>query len=106
MNAAALALGCLLLAATPAHAQQIDRYTETVDIASSGDAVVTIDLDVPAEADFVLEGYLDVLNASLQSEVVGFYLASTPGEDGRVEVKEQPIALPLVYPMLGVKGTW
>lgn len=49
MNAAALALGCLLLAATPAHAQQIDRYTETVDIASSGDAVVTIDLDVPAD---------------------------------------------------------
>ncbi|HVW04388.1 MAG TPA: hypothetical protein VHB78_05230 [Vicinamibacterales bacterium] len=49
MRAAAMALGCLLAAAAvPAAAQQIDRYTETVDIAPSGDAAVTIDLDLPA----------------------------------------------------------
>lgn len=48
MKAAALVLGCLLAAARPVDAQTIDRYTETVDIASSGDAIVTIDLDLPA----------------------------------------------------------
>ncbi len=58
--------------------------------------------------DHTVELYLDVLNASLQQETLGynytFSFDPQTGEPGG-PVKN-PIALPVIVPMLGIKGTY
>lgn len=51
--------------------------------------------------DYRLELYLDVLNATVSREVLGY----TYVVDRNVPVRE-PISLPAVFPMLGVKGSF
>ena len=52
--------------------------------------------------DFTLDAYLDVLNASLQQEV----LAYGYGYDESGALQREPQSLPLILPLLGVKGTY
>jgi len=54
-----------------------------------------------AMQDFTLDAYLDLLNASLQQEVVGYEYKNT--EAG---LEREPLGLPLILPLLGVKGTY
>ncbi len=56
--------------------------------------------------DFVLEAYLDVLNASASSEVLGFTYDTTVDATGQVKLRKTPFAIPLVLPTLGVKGSY
>jgi hypothetical protein len=56
-----------------------------------------------AMEDFTLDLSLDILNASVQSEVYGFDYAFSP-ETGAPE--RQAIRLPVILPMLGLKGTY
>lgn len=49
-----------------------------------------------AVGDITLEGYLDLLNASLQQETVGY-------EYGEHEVA---VRIPVIFPTLGLKGSW
>jgi TonB family protein len=56
-----------------------------------------------AKDDYTLELYLDVLNASLQKEV--FAYEYTYERDTGAPLRE-PIGIPLVLPMLGLKGTY
>jgi hypothetical protein len=55
--------------------------------------------------DFTLELYLDVLNASLSSEVLG-YTYEVATADGQRALRKTPFAVPLVLPTLGVKGVY
>jgi hypothetical protein len=54
---------------------------------------------------FTLEAYLDMLNVTISREVVGFdYLSGfTPG-GGSLE--KRPIGVPVVLPILGLKGRY
>ncbi|MGI5863702.1 MAG: TonB family protein [Myxococcales bacterium] len=54
---------------------------------------------------FLLEAYLDVLNISFTSEIVGFsYTGGTWGGGGPLE--KVPEGFPVVLPVLGVKGSY
>jgi TonB family protein len=51
--------------------------------------------------DFTLDAYFDLLNASLQQEVLAYsYSRSSEG------LLREPLTLPLILPLLGVKGTY
>jgi TonB family protein len=54
-----------------------------------------------AMKDFTLEAYLDLLNASLQQEVLAYEYRRN-GTD----VERRPMTLPIILPLLGVKGTY
>lgn len=56
--------------------------------------------------DFMLEAYLDVLNASASSEVLGYTYDVTPGANGQPALRRTPFAIPLVLPTLGLKGAY
>lgn len=62
--------------------------------------------------DFTLEAYLDVLNASVQSEVLAYeygydYDRAPPSADfSQLPLRRKPIGLPIVVPMLGLKGVY
>ncbi|NTX52117.1 TonB-dependent receptor domain-containing protein [Myxococcus sp. CA039A] len=69
------------------------------------DAFFRVDLRVAkswAMEDFTLDAYLDVLNVSARQEVIaydyGFDRAGTP--------QRKPQSLPIILPLLGVKGTY
>jgi hypothetical protein len=54
-----------------------------------------------------LDLYLDVLNVSLQQETYGFAYGTTdPKETGTVEHEREPIRIPIILPMLGLKATY
>jgi hypothetical protein len=53
---------------------------------------------------FALEAYLDMLNVSISKEVVGYDYTST-GLPGAPLIKK-PIGLPVVLPIMGVKGRY
>jgi TonB family protein len=54
-----------------------------------------------AMEDFTLDAYLDVLNISAQQEVFGYdYIQDFSGP------VRQPLRLPIILPMLGLKGTY
>ncbi|HEX8436412.1 TonB-dependent receptor domain-containing protein [Archangium sp.] len=55
-----------------------------------------------AMKDFTLDAYLDLLNASLQQEVLAYEYTRT--DAGALERK--PLSLPIILPLLGVKGTY
>jgi TonB family protein len=59
---------------------------------------------------FNLELYLDVLNITARSEVFGYEYRNQPpiaqmGDEGKV-LSKVPISIPLLLPILGVKGTY
>lgn len=55
--------------------------------------------------DFTVEAYLDVLNASFSHEVLGYeYERPRPGDEGGLTKRAH--AIPLIVPMLGVKGAY
>ncbi len=57
--------------------------------------------------DMTLELYLDVLNVSLQQETYGYVYGTTdPMETGTLEHEREPIRLPIILPMLGLKATY
>lgn len=56
--------------------------------------------------DFTLEAFLDVLNASGSSEVLGFTYDSVTEPGGQVRLRRTPFAIPLVLPTLGLKGVY
>lgn len=56
--------------------------------------------------DFMLEAYLDVLNASASSEVLGYTYDVTSGANGQPALRRTPFAIPLVLPTLGLKGAY
>jgi TonB family protein len=51
--------------------------------------------------DFTLDAYLDLLNVSLQQEVLGYEYTS-----GEVGFERKPLRLPIILPLLGLKGTY
>jgi hypothetical protein len=56
--------------------------------------------------DFLLEAYLDVLNASASAEVLGYEYEVVRPATGQVTLRKAPFAIPLVLPTLGLKGTY
>jgi hypothetical protein len=57
--------------------------------------------------DHWIELYLDVLNASLSREVFGFeYQRGAVGPFGSLPRRKLPLEVPVVIPMLGVKGSY
>ena len=54
---------------------------------------------------FTLEAYLDMLNVTISQEVVGLrlHLGRIPGG---VPSSRKPIGLPVVLPILGIKGRY
>ncbi|MFY0567489.1 TonB-dependent receptor domain-containing protein [Archangium lansingense] len=54
-----------------------------------------------AMKDFTLDAYLDILNASLQQEVVAYEYIR--GLDG---LERKPMTLPIILPLVGLKGTY
>jgi hypothetical protein len=55
--------------------------------------------------DLMLELYLDVFNASAQQETLGFtYRVSNAGPNA--QLTKEPLGLPLILPMLGMKGRY
>ena len=56
--------------------------------------------------DFTLEAYLDVLNISLQREVLAYEYQRQVLGDGTTLLERKPLQLPVVLPMLGVKATY
>ena len=56
--------------------------------------------------DFLLEAYLDVLNASASAEVLGYDYEAVRPTSGQVTLRKTPFAIPLVLPTLGLKGTY
>jgi TonB family protein len=57
--------------------------------------------------DYRIEAYLDVLNASLSREIFGFeYQQGFAGPFGTIPRQKLPIEVPVVIPMLGVKGSY
>lgn len=60
--------------------------------------------------DFELEAYLDLQNASVSWEVLGYYYSVEPLDryqpESPVVAKKTPLALPVVLPMLGLKATY
>lgn len=60
--------------------------------------------------DFELEAYLDLQNASVSWEVLGYYYSVEPENrydfDSPVVAKKTPLAIPVVLPMLGIKATY
>lgn len=58
--------------------------------------------------DLTLDLYLDILNVSLQQEVYGYFygLTDPARTGGRSEHVREPVAIPLVIPMLGLKATY
>ncbi|MBN9681160.1 MULTISPECIES: TonB-dependent receptor domain-containing protein [unclassified Corallococcus] len=64
-----------------------------------------------AYQDFTLDASLDVLNLSAQQEVVGYdYLAVGGGQDGSINEDSrplrEPIRIPIIVPLLGLKATY
>jgi TonB family protein len=57
-----------------------------------------------AYEDFTLEAYLDVLNATVNQEVLGYYYL--PLGVSELGLEKQPFTLPIAVPMLGLKGTY
>lgn len=55
--------------------------------------------------DFLLEAYLDVLNASASAEVLGYDYA-VDRVMGQATLRKTPFAIPLVLPTLGLKGAY
>jgi TonB family protein len=51
---------------------------------------------------FSMEAYLDILNASISQEVVGFNYSGGSG----FPLEKEPIGIPLVLPVLGLKGRY
>jgi TonB family protein len=51
--------------------------------------------------DFTLDAYLDLLNASLQQEVIAYEY-----KDTEAGLERAPLGLPVVLPLIGVKGTY
>jgi len=57
--------------------------------------------------DFHLELYLDVLNATLNSEILAYNYESFGGFLGEPAVlRKTPVPIPIVVPMLGLKGVY
>ncbi len=56
--------------------------------------------------DFTAEAYLDVLNISLQREVLAYEYQRQVLGDGTPLLERKPLRLPVVLPMLGVKATY
>lgn len=59
--------------------------------------------------DFILEAYLDVLNATLSREVLGHnytFELSGSSDPRAVTLLKTPIELPVVIPLLGIKATY
>jgi hypothetical protein len=56
--------------------------------------------------DFTLEAYLDVLNVSLQREVLAYEYQRQVQADGTALLERKPLRLPIVLPMIGVKATY
>ncbi len=54
-----------------------------------------------AMQDFTLDAYLDLLNASLQQEVLGYEYRNS-----ELGLERKPLALPVILPLLGLKGTY
>ncbi len=54
-----------------------------------------------AMQDFTLDAYLDLLNASLQQEVLAYEY-----RNNELGFERKPLALPVILPLLGVKGTY
>jgi hypothetical protein len=60
-----------------------------------------------AYEDFTLEAYLDVLNATVNQEVLGYFYGELPNSrSGATGLLKSPFALPVIVPMLGLKGTY
>jgi TonB family protein len=58
-------------------------------------------------ADYRIEAYLDFLNASFNREVFGYeYRSATRNPSGTSPRQKLPIEVPVVIPMLGLKGTY
>ncbi|MBL8921872.1 MAG: TonB-dependent receptor [Myxococcaceae bacterium] len=55
--------------------------------------------------DFVLEAFVDVLNASASAEILG-YTYDVATTDGRTTLRKTPFAIPLVLPTIGLKGAY
>jgi hypothetical protein len=55
---------------------------------------------------FTLEGFLDVFNASATSEVLGYTYSYDEASPGERTLRQQPFAIPLLLPFLGVKGVY
>ncbi len=55
--------------------------------------------------DFTLDLSLDILNASIQSEVLGYEYGYEPWTEEPTLLRS-PMSLPIVLPMLGLKGTY
>ncbi|MHB8873189.1 MAG: TonB-dependent receptor domain-containing protein [Myxococcaceae bacterium] len=56
--------------------------------------------------DLLLELYLDVLNASFTSEVLGYSYEYDEAPAGGRTLRQQPFAIPVLLPYLGVKGVY
>ncbi len=56
--------------------------------------------------DFTLDAYLDILNISLQQEVLAYEYQRQVMVDGTAQLERKPLRLPVVLPMLGVKATY
>jgi hypothetical protein len=54
-----------------------------------------------AMQDFTLDAYLDLLNVSLQQEVLAYEYTTT-----ELGLERKPLRLPVILPLLGVKGTY
>lgn len=55
--------------------------------------------------DFVLEAFVDVLNATATPEVLGYTYDATTAQ-GRTSLRKTPFAIPLVLPTIGLKGAY
>ncbi len=56
--------------------------------------------------DFTLDAYLDVLNVSLQKEVLAYDYLRNVEVDGTATLDRKALRLPVILPMLGVKLTY
>ncbi|MDY7232001.1 TonB family protein [Hyalangium rubrum] len=56
--------------------------------------------------DFTLDAYLDVLNVSLQQEVLAYDYQRNVLADGTTQLERKPLRLPVILPMLGVKASY
>lgn len=91
------------LVTTPEGRQEWVRQDR--DKAEQLDAFFRVDLRVAkswAMEDFTLDAYLDILNVSARQEV----LAYEYGFDRQGQPERKPMSLPIILPLLGLKGTY
>lgn len=91
------------LVTTPEGRQEWVRQDR--DKAEQLDAFFRVDLRVAkswAMEDFTLDAYLDVLNVSARQEVIAYEY----GFDRQGQAERKPMSLPIILPLLGVKGTY